>query len=758
MRSAGVLRNAWGFNTCQVGERLFQFRPLRKGPGLTEATLSDSADAVSVALPLSKPRQSLGEESVGNYSCCHFNSEIFVLLTDWARGGTLASAALVDPGPSPLSASSLVCRPLQILTKISISGNVFLTQCGPSAVFACCSLSTTLYLIEVADMKLSVKQLEAKGLPLQLKSAPVVLPDGRLLAVGGWVADGSVSQDGIPFGVPYDGIAELTISDSVVEISELMCFSAPARQGAAVTLIGNRFLAVFGGWGGEALDDLFLVDLRTRRCSLVQKDGLWHAAEYQGGLFVAKNSLYIVGDSEAGSVHSIPIPGLRSLIQTDELRRVFPKQVTGGPSYPPPPDPAYKRWLDFSAKAFPNAFAFASGLEEFRSFIEELGAANPKPTETATQPAPQPLKGGPVAEKPTKGESKTPKEPPVVAPVPAQSPEWEAERITMQARIKELERDLDTALEEAQAAKDSLVVEQKRAKNANGAQSGEVEKLREKVAKYTSRYHNCLAVKLERTAVRIPVELPDDYPLNIPAFCLEDDGWIGGCWKFDKTQFDCMRKFIHHLCSSGDRKRSSQPPAHSALPHKLQTRLARQATMAVCGAGADALLGLTMHQLAAGFITPSFLAETLFLLVFPPHIPVLKALDGLGPLLADPMRSAGRHQAPDRTARELLRLQDPLDAERRAASETRIRSFWKLDKFALKLRMTVNVLDAVKLLKEVRKRMERGSLIPTKEERAQQKQQALEAKELETPPFARVSVPRPLRLILTPPRPGDAPL
>lgn len=707
MQKAGQLPGAWGFNTCQVGERVFQFRPLSKGPALIEVLLGGRCETAPAYLSLDKLPKFQSEGGVGNYSCCSFNSQVLVLVTDWARGGVLVAAALVDPGEGQVSGRPR-CLSLKISPPTSFSGNIFLTQYSKTSVFACCSQSPSLYSfsLDLDGKRLFVTRLKTQGLPLRLTSATVALPDGRMLAAGGWIAGEATIQGGVSLGLPYSRVAILSISGSTVDISELMPFSAPPRQGAAATLLAGRFLAVFGGWGERALDDLFLVDLQTRRCSAVQKSGAWHPSEYQGSLFAAKNTLYFFGDAAEGNVYSLSLRRLRELARSPDVQSLLPERIVGGPAYPPPQDEAYLRWLSLTSSRFPSALAFSSTPQDFKELVQELreGVLGPA---GSTNPM-----GGERGQRGRKGS---------LDPAPLDFPSSRAaeeERREQERRIAELEGALAASRQENAELQKSLAAAKKGERGADAKESKDEKKQRklmERAAELAKTYSHCIAVNIHSSSVRAFSKKPET-EINLPL--TSPDAKVVLLNKKPKIPIIACRPPDPRWLQPSRELASLTASAEFTSRRNLERLVATSFSWA----GPVALFDLTMTQLASGGVLEALTDLYLILAGKYYHRPILKAQAFMP---SPPERSSRRKSM----IRHWGRLQlDPLRLDRMAAAETKLISFmWVSDQFAYE--DPLDILMGSKYLKFIRKHMEATSLFPTKEERRERK--AIEALQAE---------------------------
>jgi len=141
---------------------------------------------------------------------------------------------------------------------------------------------------------------------------PLRLPDGRLLAAGGWPSSADITLI-----TPGERFSFEKIGDIPGE----------GRYCVSTTLIKERFVVGFGGWVGVHMDEMWIFDLQTKKASPVAREGDWHPVVSWPFLTIKDDILYIVGGQKTQSVHSITFQNVSDLIQELDFQPIFQRAL-----------------------------------------------------------------------------------------------------------------------------------------------------------------------------------------------------------------------------------------------------------------------------------------------------------------------------------------------------------------------------------------------------------------------------------------------
>jgi len=295
-------------NTCIYRGRVLRFSFEKRGLEVIEAVIGDTVRRVVAAIG--------GGPPMGYVSCCTLGESVLLIgmTLDTNTGSLSPIAAMATVEDGPLRDSGLEFHWLKFEGAGGIPMQMpFLRSVSGTGVLMVLMGFPDLLYIDVQGDTASLRQLAVEGPhPANgFASLPIRLPDGSFLVAGG------VGSAGVFVLKPNDrctGIISSRIAD----------MPGDARFGTTPVLIGERFVAGFGGCSGSSsTDKLWILDLETRKISLVRKEGKWHAPTCMAVLVVKEGVLYIFGGQKNVITHSISLNALSKLIEDDEVRTAF---------------------------------------------------------------------------------------------------------------------------------------------------------------------------------------------------------------------------------------------------------------------------------------------------------------------------------------------------------------------------------------------------------------------------------------------------
>lgn len=189
---------------------------------------------------------------------------------------------------------------------VTWSGLPLLSAAGPDHALLHFAGGPEAWVCRVVGHTLEVSRLPA-ALPVSggFGGLPLLLPDGNLLAAGGWPPSRTIT--GISLNrAPY--------------FLELGKMPGPGRHCVSTTLAAGHFVLGFGGWGTGPLDELWVFDLKTGLSSEVRKEKAWHPASSLVPLVVQRGELWLLGGRDTSKISHIPLKKLAALVEDARVR------------------------------------------------------------------------------------------------------------------------------------------------------------------------------------------------------------------------------------------------------------------------------------------------------------------------------------------------------------------------------------------------------------------------------------------------------
>lgn len=228
------------------------------------------------------------------------------------EGTEVCQGLLIDIDFGPLSAERVHVKTLQVSRRVSGPGMPSLCRIGygkavltfaAGKVWACEPSGETLNITE--KLKRPIGPFPYAGLcegPDDTALLLVSLADGFAVESITWDSQRSATLGILPHP---DSRGLLVLVSTIV--------------------LGERFLLVFGGLKSGSSDNLqdsnslYIMDLKTKRTSVVRKEGNWHSGGDTAPLYVAKNALFLLGGDSRG-IYAISLPALTRLTGDSEIR------------------------------------------------------------------------------------------------------------------------------------------------------------------------------------------------------------------------------------------------------------------------------------------------------------------------------------------------------------------------------------------------------------------------------------------------------
>ena len=271
----------------------------------------------------------LGGQHIG---CCLLGDRILVMSRQRNtanRGGHRGRngegfkmfAALVEVEDGRLSEEIIRVTTLTVRGDKEWPDGSLLFQAGENRALLHYDEQAVMWYCDVADKALTMRKLETQMLTEGgLRTLPIRLPDGKLLALGAFFPFIDVTLISCDEGLQFEKIGDI-----------------PGVKGkkASPVLVRNRFVVGFGGCNYGDTDELWIFDLRTRKGSRLRRRGEWHPTAYSAFLALQGDVLCLLGEAVCG----ISLAALAGLIKKEGLRIAFSWRV-GLPVTPPSRFPA----------------------------------------------------------------------------------------------------------------------------------------------------------------------------------------------------------------------------------------------------------------------------------------------------------------------------------------------------------------------------------------------------------------------------------
>jgi len=285
------------YNTVRVGERVFHFSQSEEKLVVTELTFGERVVTKDAYLGIDC--RCSDEASM---SCCLMGGKILVV--SGKQASPLIFAALVSIAPGELECRTVRLEHLRMRGLSSYPSAPYLVPLSESRGWAGFSNSDDVWMFEIRNSELIFKRSTTR-LPASegFGVAPIRLPSGKWLAAGEWPISPDITLISYGKKLSFETIGKI-----------------PGAGRCFVTsiLLGERFVAGFGGWDGRDSNDLWIFDLETRKSFPVKTQGDWHAPTSWALLEVHNGVLYILGGDTTAYGHSIPLLSVAALIDDEE--------------------------------------------------------------------------------------------------------------------------------------------------------------------------------------------------------------------------------------------------------------------------------------------------------------------------------------------------------------------------------------------------------------------------------------------------------
>ena len=241
--------------------------------------------------------------------CCPLGERVLVM----SGQDRDVSASLVDVEEGRLSERSVHITTLTVQGDAEWSTNPFLCRASGDRALLYFDDWDRMWYCDVAGDTLTMRKLGAR-MPTDegFGTAPVRLPDGRLLVAGG---QGS--------GWSFSAAVMAIFCDEEPRFERLGDIPGAERASTSAVLAGGRFLLGFGGWCNGNLGDLWVFDAAARRGSRVRKEGEWHPEDCPVPFIVQDGTLYLLGGENSKSINLLSLRSLAGLIEDAGVRRAF---------------------------------------------------------------------------------------------------------------------------------------------------------------------------------------------------------------------------------------------------------------------------------------------------------------------------------------------------------------------------------------------------------------------------------------------------
>jgi len=243
-----------------------------------------------------------------NISCCTFGEQILVMAAK--RNAANFFCALVSIDSAELNGKSIYIEEKRVVGLERWKDEAYLVQISENKVWASFRWSDEIWIGELKGEELVLTKHQdhlpmAKG----FGAPPLPLPDGRLLAAGGY---------------PYSTSITLITPGDHFSFEKIGDIPGEERDSVSTILINERFVVGFGGWNGKQdMANMWIFDLKSQKASPLAKEGEWHPATYWPFLAIKDGVLYIVNGDNSTDIHSITLQHLSELIQDLDFQPVF---------------------------------------------------------------------------------------------------------------------------------------------------------------------------------------------------------------------------------------------------------------------------------------------------------------------------------------------------------------------------------------------------------------------------------------------------
>jgi len=291
------------YNTCEHHDRMFNFVPNgQRKLVVSEVFLGEEVEVKEVNTGLNCKCS-----NSHFFTCCPFGDKILVMAGEKNAADFFCALVGVDPGE--LTGESIHIEEKKVTGWDEYKNLPFLVQLSESKVWASFSWSDEIWVGELKRDEL-VMTKHPDHLPIGggFGAAPLSLPDGRLVAAGGYPSSTSISLITLGEHFFFEKIGDMP---------------GEGRDSVSTILIKERFVVGFGGWNDVDIDDMWIFDLRTRRASPVMKQGEWHPGTLWPVLVAQDKEIFVLGGTETWSAHCLSFSALSHLIQYGGVRCAF---------------------------------------------------------------------------------------------------------------------------------------------------------------------------------------------------------------------------------------------------------------------------------------------------------------------------------------------------------------------------------------------------------------------------------------------------
>jgi len=288
------------YNTCVHRGRVFHFSRDGRRLRVTEVLLGDKATSVST---LTIATCKADDDKF--VTCCSMGEHMLVMSGKHSD----ISAATLDVGDGPLSESMVHTTELIVKGTIEWSSIPYLCSLSDARILLYFGARPDMWNCELNTTAVHIRKL-ATTMPTEggFCTVPLHTPDGKL-----FVAGASPASSDIMF---------ITI-DRDPTFEKIGSIPGRARWGASAILIGERFVLGFGGYNYNALDDLWVFDLETRKASLMRNEGDWHPGDFLVPMVVHGGTLYLLSGWNTTCINAVPLAVLSEWIHDESIRSAF---------------------------------------------------------------------------------------------------------------------------------------------------------------------------------------------------------------------------------------------------------------------------------------------------------------------------------------------------------------------------------------------------------------------------------------------------
>lgn len=288
------------YNTCQHGERVFHFSLVNRRLAVTEVIIGEEVECVTV-----ETHVECGVAMNWYIGSCSLGDRMLVMSSFKNK----VLAVLVAVGPGRLSAETIFVTELTVTGLLEWVDCPYLCRVSDRRALLCFHNNEPMWYCTIVGGTLEAQKLQ-KQMPASGRfcGCPLRVSDGKVLVAGSFPLSKDIVMITPERNITFDTVGSVP---------------GVARGWTSTVLLGDRFVAGFGGRSDMLHNDLWIFDLRTCKSSPVDQQGDWHPATSWVSLAVRDNFLYLIGGDTTTIICSISFDTLSDLIQNEDIRGAF---------------------------------------------------------------------------------------------------------------------------------------------------------------------------------------------------------------------------------------------------------------------------------------------------------------------------------------------------------------------------------------------------------------------------------------------------